>query len=231
LDNANPHNLISWEGNVKRIIQSALALSVLSACSSYSTKPESFVLPTSNKKIDTVLHRSDVRFMDCGTLSVLQTYDAEGKLIDAAQARGSAFHCVVVPSLIEAGGRVGAAAVTEAARTTVNNAVSNAGNNIANAANSATAASSSAATSSSASTASSNQTQGQSQGQKQGQSQLQGQVQNQAAFGGNGGQGGTGGNGGNGGNGGDGGKGGKGNNGKGNGGHDGSPNGKDDEDR
>ena len=203
---------------MKRIIQSAVALSVLSACGSYTTKPESFVLPTSNKHIDVVLHRSDVRFMDCSTLTVIQTYDADAKLIDAAQARGSAFHCVVIPSLIEAGGRVGAAAVTEAARTTIKNTVSNAGNNVANAAAGASAASSSSA--------SSNQTQGQSQGQSQ--LQGQGQSQSQAAQGGSGGAGGNGAVGDAGG-----GRGNKphGNNGYGNNGGDGSPNGKDDEDR
>jgi len=173
-------------------------------CGSYTTKPESFLLPTSNKSIDVVLHRSDVRFSDCGTLTVLQTYDADAKLIDAASARGQAFHCVIIPSMIEAGGRVGAAAVTEAARTTIRNVNQQA----------------------------QGQLQGQLQGQVQNQAAMGGEggaggAGGVGGAGGNGGNGGAGGNGqgGNGGNGGssNGGRGGRehGNNGRGNGDGDG----------
>lgn len=94
---------------------------LIAGCAQYSNQPTSFTLPTSNKSIDIVLHRSDVRFSDCGTLTVLQTYDASAKLIDSKEARGQAFHCTLIPALIEAGGRVGAGAVTGAARTTINN--------------------------------------------------------------------------------------------------------------
>lgn len=84
---------------------------LIAGCSAYNTEPKSIVLPTSNKSIDLIQHRSDVRLMDCGTLVVLQTYDATGRMIDSKDARGNAFHCAVVPALIEAGGRVGGAYV------------------------------------------------------------------------------------------------------------------------
>ena len=174
-------------------------LALLSAgCAGYTAKPESFLLPTSNTAIDVVLHRSDVRFLDCGTLAVIQTFDAVGKLIDAQAARGSALHCGVLNAAIEAGGRVGAAAVVRPAITKINNAVSSAVNNAVS------------------NTNQQGQTQGQSQGQTQGQTQGQGQSQTQSSAGGAGGQGGTG----IGGSGGQGGQGG--NNGQGNGDGDGT---------
>jgi uncharacterized membrane protein YgcG len=105
---------------MRKLNIATLAL-LLAGCGSYTAKPESFVLPTSNKSIDVVLHRSDVRLMDCSTLTVIQTYDATAKLIDAQAARGSALHCVVIPSLIEAGGRVGAGAIQGAASTVIRN--------------------------------------------------------------------------------------------------------------
>ncbi len=98
---------------------------MLGGCSAYNTKPKSILLPTSGTNIDLVQHRSDVRFSDCGTLTVLQTYDQYGKLIDSKEARGNALHCVIVPALIEAGGRVGAAAATRPAINAIRNAVSN----------------------------------------------------------------------------------------------------------
>jgi hypothetical protein len=97
-----------------RIIGLLVAMFTLEACSAYNTEPKSIVLPTSNKSIDLVQHRSDVRLSDCGTLTVLQTYDNSGKLIDSKEARGSALHCVVIPALIEAGGDVGAGYVGRA---------------------------------------------------------------------------------------------------------------------
>lgn len=109
---------------MKRIVLAATtAAALLASCSEYSTKPYSFVLPSSNKNIDIVQHRSDVRFSDCGTLTVLQTYNGEGQLIDAKEARGQALHCTLLPALIDAGGRVGAGAVVRPARTTISNAV------------------------------------------------------------------------------------------------------------
>ncbi|HXV80318.1 MAG TPA: hypothetical protein VEG60_10605 [Candidatus Binatia bacterium] len=98
---------------------------LLAGCSEYASKPTSFTLPTSNKNIDVVLHRSDVRFTDCGTLTVIQTYDGDAKLIDAQSGRGVALHCNVIQAGIEAGGRIGAAAVLRPAMTKVNNAVNN----------------------------------------------------------------------------------------------------------
>lgn len=165
-----------------------------SGCAEYTSQPTSFILPTSNKAIDTVLHRSDVRFLDCSTLTVIQTYDTGGKLVDAQAARGQALHCGVFQAVIEAGGRVGAAAVVRPAITRINNAVSNAVSNT--------------------NQQGQQQQQGQTQGQQQGQQQGQGQEQN--AYGGQGGQGGHGGEGGHGG------QGGHGNNGGGNGDGDGS---------
>ena len=104
---------------------SAMLLLVSAGCAEYTSKPQSLVLPTSNRSIDTVLHRSDVRFLDCGTLAVIQTFDVEGRLIDAQAARGTALHCGVIQATIEAGGRVGAAAVVRPAITRVNNMLSN----------------------------------------------------------------------------------------------------------
>jgi hypothetical protein len=98
---------------------------LFAGCSQYTLKPTSFTLPTSNKHIDVVLHRSDIRFTDCGTLTVIQTYDGEAKLIDAQSSRGVALHCNVIQAGIEAGGRIGAAAVFRPASTRVNNAVNN----------------------------------------------------------------------------------------------------------
>ena len=98
---------------------------LLAGCSGYTSKTTSFTLPSSNKNIDVVLHRSDVRFTDCGTLTVIQTYDGDAKLIDAQSARGVALHCNVIEAGIEAGGRIGAAAVLRPALTNVNNAVNN----------------------------------------------------------------------------------------------------------
>lgn len=116
-----------------------VAVLLLAGCAEYSSKPSTFTLPTSNRSIDVVLHRSDVRFLDCGTLTVIQTYDASAKLIDAQAARGQALHCGVIQSTIEAGGRVGAAAVVRPATTRVNNAVSAAANASATAGASASA--------------------------------------------------------------------------------------------
>ena len=104
-------------------------LSVSMGCAEYTSKPQSFLLPTSNRSIDTVLHRSDVRFLDCSTLAVIQTFDTSGKLIDAQAARGTALHCSVIQAGIEAGGRVGAAAVVRPAITRINNTVSSAVSN------------------------------------------------------------------------------------------------------
>jgi hypothetical protein len=98
-----------------------VAIVMFAGCSAYNTEPKSVVLPSSNRSIDLVQHRSDVRFTDCGTLTVLQTYDNAGKLIDSKEARGSALHCVIIPAVIEAGGRVGAGFASQAASTVIRN--------------------------------------------------------------------------------------------------------------
>lgn len=101
------------------IVTLALAM-VLGGCSAYSEQ-HSLVLQTSNRSIDVVLHRSDVRFTDCGTLTVIQTYDAAGALIDSKDARGVALHCEVIQAGIQAGGMVGAAAVLRPSKTDIDN--------------------------------------------------------------------------------------------------------------
>ena len=66
---------------------------LLAGCAEYTSTPTSFTLPTSNKNIDVVLHRSDVRFTDCGTLTVIQTYDGDAKLIDATNTASGSRPC------------------------------------------------------------------------------------------------------------------------------------------
>ena len=136
------------------------AAALIAGCSAYSSKPTTTILPSSNKSIDIVLHRGDVRMMDCATLAVLQTYAATGQLIDSKEARGTALHCAVIPALIDAGGRVGAATVTRPAITKITTAVSN---GISNAVSNTVS-----------------NTNAQAQGQGQSQAQLQGQSQGQS---------------------------------------------------
>lgn len=94
---------------------------LLAGCSASSKNVGTVTLPTSQRAIDVVQHRSDVQFADCGTLVVLQTYNAAGQLIDSKEARGRALHCEVIDASIEAGGRVGAAAVVGRAVTKITN--------------------------------------------------------------------------------------------------------------
>lgn len=175
------------------------AATLIAGCSAYSSQPTTTILPSSNKAIDIVLHRGDVRVLDCATLAVLQTYNGEGSLIDSKEARGTALHCTVIPALIDAGGRVGAAAMVRPAITTIKNAVS-AGATGGNATATGTGTGIGIGT---------------------------GIGTGGNATGGNGGEGGTGGTGGQGGSGGSGGQGGQGNNGGGNGDNDGTNNGSD----
>ena len=93
---------------MKKTIALVLAL-LLVGCSASSNLIQSTTLPTSGRVIDVVLHRSDVQFADCGTLIVMQTYDAKGDLIDSKDARGHALHCGVIVAVINAGATVGAA--------------------------------------------------------------------------------------------------------------------------
>lgn len=93
---------------MKKCIALGIAL-LLVGCSASSNLIQSTTLPTSGRVIDVVLHRSDVKFADCGTLIVMQTYDAKGDLIDSKDARGHALHCDVTVAVISAGATVGAA--------------------------------------------------------------------------------------------------------------------------
>lgn len=191
-------------GSLKGLL--VIGLLFLVGCSSSTTNVGSLVLPTSNRTIDVVQHRSDSH--ECVVGVVIQTYSSEGQLIDSKSAHGTALHCRIIETGIEAGSRVGSAAII--ARGMVNAAKATKPDTIditnVNA-----------------------QAQGQGQGQLQGQlqGQSQGQLQGQSsdninvnsnsnhntnanlnsnkAEGGSGGQGGIGGAGGNGGNGGNGG--------------------------
>jgi hypothetical protein len=84
------------------------AVLLISGCAASTGIVGTTILPTSNKSIDVVIHRSDVRFMDCSTLAVIQTYGEQGKLIDAKSAQGRALHCGLLEAGIQAGGTVGA---------------------------------------------------------------------------------------------------------------------------
>ena len=141
---------------------------LLAGCSSSTINVGTTVLPTSNRAIDVVQHRTDGK--GCTTGFVLQTYDAAGALIDSKGGFGRSLGCATVDGLIRAGGTVGAASL-------IADGIRNSGDrNTFNNSNS--------------------QAQGQLQGQKQHQNQGQGQNQNQnqTAEGGQGGEGGHGGN-------------------------------------
>lgn len=179
----------------KTLVGSLTLASLLTGCSASTGVVGTTVLPTSNKSIDVVLHRSDVKFLDCATLVVIQTYSNGGDLIDSAKAQGRALHCEVIQAGIQAAGTTGAGAL-------VGHGLSKSGS-VTNIKNS--------------------NTQQQGQGQLQWQNGSVVSTNNNTANGGAGGAGGAGGNGGNGGNGGGaGGAGGQGNNGGGNGTGDGT---------
>lgn len=98
---------------------------ILAGCSASTENVGSLVLPTSNKKIDVVQHRTDNK--GCTTGFVLQTYSGTGDLIDSKGGYGTSLGCRTVDGLIRAGGQVGAAALIadgirdSADRTTINN--------------------------------------------------------------------------------------------------------------
>ena len=95
---------------MKGICISLLALLILiSGCSSSTSNVGSLVLPTSNRTIDVVQHRSDSR--GCAELVVLQTYTAVGELIDSKEGRATALPCALVGVVVEAGAHVGSAAI------------------------------------------------------------------------------------------------------------------------
>src|SRR5690348_3800351 len=142
---------------MKHTLWAALPL-LLAGCSASSDLVGSVVLPTSNKTIDVVQHRSSVKFLDCSTMVVLQTYSADGALIDSKEARGSALHCDVITAGIQAGGMVGAASVLRPAHTDINNSneQSQTGSSaVAGAVSNSTSSAAAAATSSSLSSSSS----------------------------------------------------------------------------
>jgi hypothetical protein len=84
---------------------------LISGCAASTGVIGTTILPTSNKSIDVVLHRSDIKFLDCATLTVIQTYSSDGEMIDSAKAQGRALHCDVVQAGIQAAGVVGAGAL------------------------------------------------------------------------------------------------------------------------
>jgi hypothetical protein len=86
------------------------AVLLISGCAASTGVVGTTILPTSNKSIDVVIHRSDIKFLDCSTLAVIQTYGQEGKLIDAKSAQGRALHCEAIQAGIQAAGTVGAGA-------------------------------------------------------------------------------------------------------------------------
>jgi hypothetical protein len=92
----------------RKIISSAVLL-LLFGCSASTTNVGSLVLPTSNKKIDVVQHRTDGK--GCTTGFVLQTYSQIGDLIDSKGGYGRSLGCAVVDGVIRSSGQVGAAAL------------------------------------------------------------------------------------------------------------------------
>ena len=103
----------------------------LAGCSSSSTIVGSLTLPTSGLTVDMVQVRTDSK--DCPVGWVLQTYDSKGQLIDSKSGGGQSLPCQLVNVSIEAGSRVGAAALIanglrhsgDSSSTTNNNSNSN----------------------------------------------------------------------------------------------------------
>lgn len=88
-------------------------------CAASTSNVGTLVLPTSNKSIDVVQHRSDSK--ECVVQVVLQTYSDKGELIDSRSAEGNALHCQALGAGIQAGGMVGAAAVLRPSNTRIDN--------------------------------------------------------------------------------------------------------------
>ena len=86
-----------------------VAALLVAGCGATTKNVGSLVLSTSGRTIDIVQHRSDSR--GCAELVVLQTYDASGQLIDSQQGRARSLPCTLVEVGIEAGSRVGSAAI------------------------------------------------------------------------------------------------------------------------
>lgn len=112
-----------------RIILAGAVLA-LAGCAATTKNVGTTVLPTSNKKIDVVQHRTDNK--GCTTGFVLQTYSQAGDLIDSKGGYGTSLGCRFVDGAVRAGGQVGAAAFIadgirdSADRTTINNSNSQA---------------------------------------------------------------------------------------------------------
>ena len=137
---------------MRKIFLATLVAIFGAGCAASTKNVGSLVLPTSGRQIDIVQQRSDSH--GCAELVVLQTYDATGQLIDSQQGRARSLPCTLVEVGIEAGSRVGSAAII--ARGMVNAAKATRPDNV-DINNSNT------------------QAQGQAQTQAQGQSQNQGQ--------------------------------------------------------
>lgn len=93
------------------ITESSLAWGLIftMGCSATTTNVGTLILPTSNRTIDVVQHRSDSK--GCAELVVLQTYDSGGLLIDSKEGRGQSLPCLLTGVVVESGGRLGAAAI------------------------------------------------------------------------------------------------------------------------
>ena len=82
----------------------------LSACTASTQNIGTLVLPTSNKKIDVVQHRSSTKD-GCAELVVIQTYQFDGVLLDSQSGRATALPCALIGAAIEAGAYAGSAAI------------------------------------------------------------------------------------------------------------------------
>jgi len=109
------------------IITVLVAGLALQGCYAYSTINE--VTLSNGMKIDVVRHRSDVRFADCGTMNVTQTW-LDGKLIDSKDARGNALHCDLTVEAFRAGGTLGGAALIANGAARAAKAAANASNTL-----------------------------------------------------------------------------------------------------
>ena len=65
----------------------------------------------SGRQLQLVRGRSDVAIGDCGTQLNAYLFDENEQLINAASERGHALHCDISVAVIDAGGRVGGAAI------------------------------------------------------------------------------------------------------------------------
>lgn len=89
---------------------SLIGIMVLAGCGATTSNVGTLTLPTSGKIVDVVQHRTST-YDGCAELVVLQTYSADGTLINSEAGRGRTLGCTVVEVGIEAGSRVGSAAI------------------------------------------------------------------------------------------------------------------------